>query len=317
MTVRLARRRFPVQVALNAVIARTADVQLAALHEEVLIARHAVLRGRQDVDGAVLHLHVVATLDAVGGTAVGVDVEHALAFQFQVTFTVEAGLGGAGRAVLQRVGRSLFDAEVHTFAVGNVNRCTIRIGQFQPVDGHRTLGAAAESQRAVGAGSAEIVCYLRKRSVVDEVVGDGVALRDADVGVANRCRHILRYVAGHVDQSRVATVDDVHLVVLNCRVVGPHLANLADVVGLAHDAHLSASGKGHLARLCSRILVGHVAHRDIQSLRLCCHSDQHEGYRIKYLLHFTNTLMVRLLVFTMYVPLGSCVLRGIVRPCRS
>ena len=97
------------------------------------------------------------------------------------------------------------------------------------------------------------------------------------MGTADRCRHVAGYVAGHIDEGCVAAIDHVHLVVLDLRLVGPHLAYLADVVRLAHDGHLRAACKGHLACLCRRVLVGHAAYADVQRLCLCRQCDEHGG----------------------------------------
>ena len=48
-----------VETGLDAIVAHAADVQRAALEEEVFVAVDTILHGREDVDGAVLHLHVL------------------------------------------------------------------------------------------------------------------------------------------------------------------------------------------------------------------------------------------------------------------
>ena len=160
MTVQLARRGVTVQIALNTVVSRTTDVQFTTLHQEILVARHSVLGSCQDVYRTVFQLRIVTALDAMCRTAVGIDIQHALALQFQMAFAVETGFGGTFRTVFQRISAALLHAEVNTFAVGDVDGCTIGIGQLQPVDGNRTLCTAVQRQRTVGASSAEVVCYL-------------------------------------------------------------------------------------------------------------------------------------------------------------
>ena len=84
----LARRGIPVEVALDTVITCSADVDGAALHEEVFGAVDTVAHCLGDIDGGVFQCHVFTGLDAVLGIAH--HIECAFLGKLGVSFDIEA-----------------------------------------------------------------------------------------------------------------------------------------------------------------------------------------------------------------------------------
>ena len=81
-----ARRGVAVKVTLDAVIACAANIDGAALHQEILVARYTVTHGGSDVEGGVLQGHILTRLDAVFHIAH--DAECALLGKLGVAFDV-------------------------------------------------------------------------------------------------------------------------------------------------------------------------------------------------------------------------------------
>ena len=131
----LASRFRALQVTLNAVIARAADVDCAALHEEELLAVDTVAYGRSHVDGGILDGKVLSSLDAVFHVAH--DVECTLLGKLGVSLNVEAALLCAAGSIDECVGGAGYHLYLDALAVLYVNGCTAingrRVGQRQAV----------------------------------------------------------------------------------------------------------------------------------------------------------------------------------------
>ena len=65
MVVSLARRGIAIDVALDTIVLRAAEINRTAFHQEVLLAVDTVAHSRSHVDGSVLDGEVLARFDAV------------------------------------------------------------------------------------------------------------------------------------------------------------------------------------------------------------------------------------------------------------
>ena len=264
MVGRLAGIGCAVHVALDAVVTHTADVEHAALHEEVLVARDAVLDCLQHVDRTVLQLHVLRTLDGV--LQLSVDVERTLALQFQVSFAVQSSLLRTRGGIGQRVLCAAFDAQLYALAVHDAEGCAAvdgrLVGQRQAVQFDGGLVRTSHVELAVGGRAAQGVGNL-----ADAIV-HLAALLDADVGSADSGCHVGGNVAADGDRGRCAVVADIDRVVADGRLIDIDAADVADSKRLTADVQRPSVVRiGHLPGECSRILDGDTARHHIQ--RLC------------------------------------------------
>ena len=287
MVSELTGRRRAVDVALQAVVAHTADGQRAALHEEVLVARDAVLHSLLDVDGGILQLHVLSTLDGVGQLAV--DIERALALQLEVALAVEGRLLVAAGIVDERVLGVLLHAEVNALAIHDVDGGTaidgVGVGQRQSVELDGSLVRARHVELAVAGLSAErvgnLLCHV-------------AALDDADVSPTHGDGDVAGHVAGNEHLRLVAVVNHLYGVVHDVGVVHVHAVYLAEVVHLIQNSDRLTALVNHLAGLGRRNLVGDIAHLDVERLCREGHPD-HRGCRKGYdsfRLHFLTVILV-------------------------
>ena len=266
----LARRGVAVDVTLDAVVLRAADVYRAALHQEVLGTADAVTCSRSHVDGGVLDGEVLARLDAV--LHVANDVQRTLLRKLGMALDVEAALLRTGRSVAERVGRSCNNLYLDALAVLDVYGSTAiywcRVGQRQAVQFYRGLVRARHIELAVGRCAAQRV---------GDFLGQVVALGYRHVRPTDGRRDVLRHVASHRYQCCRTVVTDANRTVADLAVVHHHRSDVGERKGLAHDGHRLAIGVGHLTRLRGRKLIGHATHLDVQRLCPCCYR-QHEGY---------------------------------------
>ena len=288
----LASGGIAVDVALYAVIARAADVDGAALHEEVFGAVDAVGHGLGDVEGGVFQCHVFACLDGV--LRVARHVERAFLGKLGVALDVEASLLRAIGGIDQRVGGAVHHFHLDAFAVLDVHGGTAvygcRVGQGQAVQRYRGL---------VGARHVELAVCRRAAQRVGDFLLQVVALDDGDVGTVDGRRDIACHVASHGDGGGSAVVVDSDSGVGHAGVIYRHLVDVGEWEFFPHDGKRLTVGVGHVARLCGGELVCDAAHLDIQRLARGCYR-QHEGYEERmYLFHFTTIFWVLLLVLTM------------------
>ena len=94
-----------VQFHLNAVCFGTRDVDIAALHPEVLLTMQAVFLGTGNVQCQVLHLHILLTTDGV--TCVTCHIQRTFAFYLKVTFGIDTSLPTAVSTVSKCVDSSI------------------------------------------------------------------------------------------------------------------------------------------------------------------------------------------------------------------
>ena len=195
----LAGREGVLQVALYAVVARAADVDGAALHQEVLVARDAVAHGRGDVEGGVLQGDVLAGLDTV--LHVARDVEGALLLELGVPFDVEAAFLRAAGGIDEGVGGAGNDLDVDALAVLYVHGGAAidgrGVGQREAVELDGSLVGARHIELAIGRGAAERI---------GDLGGQVAALGDADVCSALRDGKVLAGDAVGGDGGRRAII---------------------------------------------------------------------------------------------------------------
>ena len=154
-----------------------------------------------------------------------------------MSLTVETAFGAAGGAVLQRILRTLLHTHVNALAVSDVYRGAVGICQRQTIQRHCALGTSSECQRTVVRGSVEVICYLLHSAIVDEVVGNGIALCYGYVRSTYGDVNILCYVACYKHQGSCTIIGDVDLVVADLAVVSKHRSDATKGEGSAHYRH--------------------------------------------------------------------------------
>ena len=196
----LTRRGVAVEVALDAIVARAADVDGAALHQEILVAGDAVTHGGGDVESGVLDGDVLASLDGV--LHVAHHVERALLLELGVALHVEAALLRAGGGIDECVGGAGDDLHVDAFAVLDMHRSAAvdrrSVGQRQAVELDGGL---------VGARHVEAAIRRRTAEVVGNLAGKIASLRDGDVSPLLGDGQILHHTAVYRYSGGVAIVD--------------------------------------------------------------------------------------------------------------
>ena len=132
---------------LNAIVLHTADVDDAALHEEVLLAVDAVLHSLRDVDGAVLHLHIFLAVDGV--LTVAHDIQCAPSFELSMALGMEASVVVFIHTISQGIGGLFLHTDVDALAVLDVDGRAFGIGQRHASQGHSAFVATIEIELAV------------------------------------------------------------------------------------------------------------------------------------------------------------------------
>ena len=285
------------KVGLNAVVAHTAEGDVAALHLEVLVAGDAVTYCFGDIQRQVLHRDVVATLD--GMFSVAHYSQRAVALQLDLPLAVDASLLLAVSTVGQRVLRTLLGADLYAFLVGDVDGSTVRVGQGHTCQRDCTLVRTGKRQLAIGGAACE--------GVGDFVIIHSllVGLADADMRTTDCGIDILSHIACHCDLGSRTLVTHIDIIILHAAVINRHRVNVSQCKLLAHDGQGRTVLIGHLACLRSRELISHAAHLHVQRLPCGCYR-QHKGCEeCIYLLHFTTILQVLSFVFTIYTPRGN------------
>ena len=259
----------PVDVALNGIVANSADGERTALHEEVFIARDAVLDGLLHVDGAVFHLHVFGALDGMCQGAI--NMESALALEFEVPLAVEGGLLVAGSGIGEGVLGVLLHTEGHALAIHDAD------------GGSRPYGRGVGEREAVefyGGLVGTNHVKLAVAGVASEGVGDftdGVvhlaALLDAHMCAGDHRGDVSCDVAGNPHFGSGAFVGHLDSVVGHCALVNEHLVEVGDGEHLAVDGACGSLGILHVAALRCRKGVDDIPLHHVERLRhhACCH----------------------------------------------
>ena len=86
------------------------------------------------------------------------------------------------------------------------------------------------------------------------------------MGAVDRDVNILCHITGDIDQGTCTIVNHIDVVVLNAAFVSKRLGDVGQLIGLTEYGQCRAASVGHLACLCCRVLVGDVAHSDVQGL---------------------------------------------------
>ena len=209
----------------------------------------------------------------MGGVAI--DVEHALALEFEVALAAQTALPVAAGAVAQSVLGVFLHREIDALAVLNVDGGAGGIGERKAVELERSLQRAIHVELAVGAGA---------REGVGDFTGQVVGLHNADVGARDRDGEILRHVACHNDAGRRATVADADSVVDHVVVGEADLADgvgsrsVAHLIGFAFDGERSALCEGHVARVGGPMDIGDRPNFHVEHLRLGSHDCEADDY---------------------------------------
>ena len=125
----LSCRGCAIEIALDALIAHTADIHRTALHLEIRVAVDAVAYSRGDVQREVLHRDIVTTLDGVLGFAH--DIECAVALQLDLALAVETGLLRTVSPVGEGIHGVLLRADLNALAVGDIDSGSSGVGECE------------------------------------------------------------------------------------------------------------------------------------------------------------------------------------------
>ena len=110
-----ACRCVSVEVALDAIVIGSTDVDGSTFHEEILVARDAIAYRRSHVDGSVLDADVFSRLDAVFYVAHNVKCTFLL--ELSVSLYIEAAFLRAAGSIDKCIGGARDDLHVDAFAV--------------------------------------------------------------------------------------------------------------------------------------------------------------------------------------------------------
>ena len=197
-----ARRGVALEVALDAVVTRTADIKGATLHQEILVARDAVALGRGDVDCGVLDGDILAGLDGV--LEVARHVEGALLRKLGVALHIETALLRAAGGVGQGIGGAGDDLHLDALAVLYMHRGAAVDGR-----GVSQRQAVELDGRLIGARHVELAVGRRAAEVVGNLGGQVAALRNRDVRALLRDGQVLTHIVGHRHRRRIAIINHI------------------------------------------------------------------------------------------------------------
>ena len=110
-----ACRCVTVEVALDAIVIGSTDVDGSTFHEEVLVARDAIAYRRSHVDGGILDADVFTCLDAVFYVAHNVKCTFLL--ELSVSLYIKAAFLRSAGSIDKRIGGACNDLHVDTLAI--------------------------------------------------------------------------------------------------------------------------------------------------------------------------------------------------------
>ena len=202
-----ACRCVTVEVALDAIVIGSTDVDGSTFHEEVLVARDAIAYRRSHVDGGILDADVFTCLDAVFYVAHNVKCTFLL--ELSVSLYIKAAFLRSAGSIDKCIGGARNDLHVDTLAIldmdggTTVDRCSV--GQSETIQFDSGFVGTWHVKLTVG-------WWARKR--IGDFAGQVTALRYWDVCPALRDGEVIRHVVGHGHGCWWAVVNHGHTVIL-------------------------------------------------------------------------------------------------------